>query len=96
MEMEQKNPTESFKWSLRAAFKGYTTAQYSLALSFETGVEKNLSEALKWYLQVADQNHVKSQYNLAIKYRDGSGIEQSSSNSLIWCKSAAKNGHAKA
>lgn len=54
------NYTEAIKWYIKAAESGYLSAQYNLALCYESGegVEKSMKTALEWMIKAADQEDI--------------------------------------
>ncbi|MGE4610856.1 MAG: tetratricopeptide repeat protein [Paracoccaceae bacterium] len=69
------------------------TAQYNLALQYETGrgVLQNYAEAIKWYRLAAEQGDPAAQFALALMYEKGLGV-QSNVLAHIWYNIASANG----
>ena len=53
---------KAFVWFRKAAVQGYETAQYSLALCYETGdgCEKDEKKAFEWYKKASEQGNEKA------------------------------------
>lgn len=66
------------KQFLEAAERGDATAQYSLALMYDSGkhISQNDTEAIRWYREAAEQGYAAAQYNLSMVHFFGKGVPQ--------------------
>lgn len=89
---------EGVKWTLRAAQQGDATAQFNMALRYDSGrgVPQDSTESLKWLLKAAEQDFVKAQYNLGCMYNIGEGAPQDHAEAVKWLRKAAEQGYASA
>jgi len=80
------------------ADQGNASAQYNLALMYDTGegVPKDDKEAVKWYRLAADQGDADAQYNLGWMYLNGEGIPKDDKQAVKWFRLAADQGDASA
>ena len=90
----QQNPSEAFKWWLKAAEQGYAVAQHNVGACYVngSGVEKNYQQAAKWYLKAAEQNFRSSQYAVAFSYANGLGVPKDYVVAYKWWNLAAVHG----
>ncbi|MDH5393279.1 MAG: sel1 repeat family protein [Gammaproteobacteria bacterium] len=60
---------------LKSAESGNTSAQYTVARSYELGkrVKSNKEQAIAWYTKAADKGHAESGYRLGLIYYKGVG-----------------------
>jgi hypothetical protein len=82
------------KQFLEAAEQGDATAQYNLALMYDSGkdIPQDDAEALRWYNKAAEQGHSAAQYNLSMVYLFGKGVTQDTVAAYKWIVIA--NAHA--
>ncbi len=96
----EKNKKEAFKWLLKAAEQGRSTAESENILGYSylqgDGVPQNFVEARRWYEKAATKKHVRAQSNLAYMYYNGLGIKQDFGQAFHWYESAALLGDAQA
>ena len=61
-----------------AAEQGDATAQYNLALMYDSGknIPQDDAEAIKWYLKAAEQGYAPALYNLSMINFFGKGVPQ--------------------
>ena len=61
-----------------AAEQGDATAQYNLALMYDSGkdIPQDDAKAIKWYLEAATQGYAPAQYNLSMVHFFGKGTPQ--------------------
>lgn len=66
------------KQFLQAAEQGDATAQYSLALMYDSGehIPQDDAEAIRWYREAAEQGYAAAQYNLSMVHFFGKGVPQ--------------------
>ncbi len=74
------------KQFLEAAERGDATAQYSLALMYDSGknIPRNDAEAIRWYRAAAEQGHAAAQYNLSMVHFFGKGVPQNYVTAYKW------------
>ena len=85
-----RNPDEAEKWYRKAACKGNTNAQYSLARLYEKWWP-NLDEALKWYRKAAKQKDGRAALELGRLYWLGwDDRKPNCEKAMIWYKKAAR------
>lgn len=80
---------------LLAAQQGHAGAQYSLALSYDQGLDEFAQDphsAAHWYASAAEQGHTCAQYNLAVGYEQGLGLPVDPGLAAYWYQQAAKQG----
>ncbi len=96
----EKNDKEAFRWLLRAAEQGKSTAESENIIGYSylrgIGVPQNFSEARRWYEKAARHNHVRAQSNLAYIYYNGLGLKRDFAKALYWYSSAAMLGDSEA
>jgi TPR repeat protein len=82
----------------KAAKRGETRAQFSLASAYHNGTDVKIDEklALYWYLKVAQKGYASAQFNVANSYYYGVGTSKSTSKAFEWYQKAAKQGFATA
>jgi len=80
------------------AEQGVASAQYNLALMYNTGkgVAQDDKAAVKWFRLAAEQGNVSAQHNLALSYNHGIGVAQNYKAAVKWYKLAAEHGNASA
>ena len=78
------NIEEAFKWYLKSAEQGNTTAQNQLGTWYFNKENLNLfskwwnnNQAFKWFSKAAEQGNPNSQTNLGYCYFEGCGTKQS-------------------
>ena len=76
------------------AEEGNVTAQFALAVMYDTGVGKQQvpNNAFYWYEKAALQGHADSQYRLGAMYQLGRGIWVSQEKAKKWYIKAAEQG----
>jgi TPR repeat protein len=81
-----------------AAARGDASAQFTLALRYDSGqgVRQDYAEAVKWLRKAAEQDFVKAQYNLGDMYHNGQGVPQDHAEAAKWYRKAAEQGFASA
>ncbi len=82
--------TEAFEMCGREAEKGYSNAQYKLALLFEQNSEQEF--AFKWFKSAAEQGHPDAQNRLGDCYENAKGVGQDFKEAYYWYKEAAAQG----
>lgn len=89
---------EAVKRTLRAAEQGDASAQFKMALRYDSGqgVPQDRAESVKWLRKAAEQGYVKAQYNLACMYDSGEGVSQDHTEAAEWFREAAEHGYASA
>ena len=93
----EKDPSEAFKWYLKAAEQGHPAAQYQLGVCYDSGsiVARNPAESIAWFTKAANQGYVEAQYRLGQAYETGrNGIEKNFLEAQNWYRRAAESGHA--
>lgn len=77
-----------------ASERGDATAQYNLALMYDSGkdIPQDDAEALKWYLEAAKQGHAAAQYNLSMVHFFGKGVPQDYVTAYKWIILADSHG----
>ena len=80
-----------------AAEQGDVTAQYKLAIMYDSGdgFNENNTQAVKWYREAADQGHGDAQIILGFHYETGEGVFTSDTEAVKWFRKSAKQGNAK-
>ncbi len=78
-----------------AAEPGSASAQYSMALAFESGsgVPQDLEKAAYWYRKAAVQGHPQAQNNLGVLYATGQGVSRDDTQAANWYRKAAAQNH---
>jgi TPR repeat protein len=86
------------KDDLRAAERGNASAQFKMALRYDSGqgVPQDLAESVKWLHKAAEQGFVKAQYNLGCIYDSGKGVPQNHAEAVKWLRKAALQGYTSA
>jgi TPR repeat protein len=81
-----------------SAEQGDATAQYNLAVAYDSGesVPQDYAEAVKWYRKAADQGYPSAQSNLGNMYENGRGVQQNPLEAAKWYRKAAEQGLAAA
>ena len=89
---------EAARWLRVAAEQGDATAQFNLAVLYDTGegLQQNYAEAVRWYRLAADQNYAEAQSNLGAMYFTGEGVTQNYAEAVRWFSLAADQGDAEA
>ncbi|WP_455004839.1 tetratricopeptide repeat protein [Capnocytophaga gingivalis] len=93
----EKSTKEAIYWYKKSAEKGYSYAQWQLALFYKYGYyKKNISQSNKkafyWLNKAATQNNTTAQRQLADFYYEGDGITQSYEKAFYWYERAAQAG----
>ena len=90
----EKDMSQFFAWTKKAADAGLPEAMFSLSLAYYNGngVEKDMSQYFAWTKKAADAGLPKAMFNLAIAYEDGVGVEKDMSQYFAWTKKAADAG----
>ena len=78
----------------KVAIKGYSSAQYNLALMYQKGegVVQDYAEAARWFKLSAAQGDSSAQINLAVRYYYGEGVLQDYLQAHMWMNLAAVSG----
>ncbi|EFC50852.1 predicted protein [Naegleria gruberi] len=86
------------RWTLKAAEKGDTTAQFNVGAFFEEGkgVQQDYVKAFEWYLKAAEKGDTDAQFVIGCIYRKGAGVEQDDVKAFEWYLRAAEKGYARA
>lgn len=89
---------EVVKWTLRQAEQGDASAQFNMALRYDSGegVPQDYAESVKWLRKAAEQDFVEAQYNLACMYDKGEGVSLDHAEATKWLRKAAEQGYASA
>lgn len=95
---EEKNPVESFKWSLMAARQGVVDSQLIVGLSYLAGdgVEQNFQEGEQWMRRAAEAGNADARFMLGALLVDGDYVKQDQQEGLQWLRLAADQGNAQA
>lgn len=93
---DKNSAQRAFKLFKKAADKGLTNAEFSLALAFEYGhgVDPNFELAATYYKRATEKNHVDAMYHLALMYAYGRGIPQDFNRARPLLETAALANHA--
>jgi predicted nucleic acid-binding protein len=75
---------QAIRWLQRAASQGDAIAQYNLGLGLVFGTTVVPNEALQWAMKAAQQDYEPAYRLLSWMYQSGSGVEQSTKESLKW------------
>lgn len=88
----EQNFSEAFKFFTIAADRGYSAAQYRLALAYKygRGTTENMQEAFKWFSEAASNNYLNAKYELGLMYLNGIGTEQNKEKGVDFLLSAAE------
>ena len=88
----------AFSFFEKAAIKGYSSAQYNLAVMYRNGegVVQDYAEAVRWFKLSAAQGDSDSQINLALMYQKGEGVVQDYAEAARWFKLSAAQGDSSA
>jgi TPR repeat protein len=88
---------QGVRWYRKAAEQGDAEAQFSLGLSYNSGIgaPQNYTEAVRWWRKAAKQGLAKAQFNLGASYAHGEGVPQDYAEAYVWFSLAA-SGSAKA
>jgi protein TonB len=80
------------------ANKGYSEAQFYLALSYDkgNGVEEDDAVAAVWYERSAEKGNMEAQYNLGLMHQNGQGVPQYYATAVKWFRKAAEQGDVRA
>lgn len=94
----EKDEREGYRWFLKAAQKGYISAQVVVAemLHKGIGVEINEEERVVWLEKAAIQGHKPSQCTLGEMYYLGKTVNKNYKKSRYWMEKAALGGYADA
>ena len=89
-----QDDAEAVRWYHLAAEQGHATAQYNLAVAYDTGrgVPQDDAEAVRWYRLAAEQGNATAQYNLWLKYSNGESVPQDYVSAHMWLNVAAATG----
>lgn len=90
-----KDPAKSQQFLLRAAQRGYDTAQYDLGRSLVEGSDghKDYDLGFRWVKVAAQRGVVEAQALLARLYRDGLGTEGDTVTAAAWYMVARRAGY---
>ena len=90
-----KDPTEAFKWYLKAAEQGIPVVQHDVGVKYfqGMGVAQNYQEAAKWWEQAANAGLSDSQFNLGLMYYRGLGMKIDYPKAAELFRKAADQGH---
>ncbi|MBO6783709.1 MAG: sel1 repeat family protein [Alphaproteobacteria bacterium] len=90
--------TDTLRWYHEQARAGNPTAQFLLAIKYETGtdVPRDLARAADLYEKAARQGHADAQFKIATFLETGSGVARDDDAARTWYRAAALNGHAPA
>lgn len=96
--LDQKNYSEAMAWFHKAADQGDASAQFNLALGYESGkgVKQSFADAIKWRRKAAESGHLIAQFLLGASYFQGQGVEQNDVAAEEWFRKAADQGYAPA
>jgi len=88
------DPNEALRWYQKAAERGYSLSQYSLAkmLKYADGIPHDYAKACYWFEKAAEQGDEMAARNLAEHYAIGSGVEIDERKASYWYLHAAKLG----
>ncbi|MDH3469164.1 MAG: sel1 repeat family protein, partial [Gammaproteobacteria bacterium] len=75
---------QAIRWLQRAARQGDPMAQYNLGLGLVFGTTAAPNEALQWAIRAAQQDYEPAYRLLSWMYQSGSGVAQSTKESLKW------------
>ena len=87
----EKDYIKASEWLAKSANRGYSDAQYHLAVLHS--IEKNEEESLKWFLKAAEQNHDLANQALIKLLETGKLPDRTTKNSFEWLHKIAKQGH---
>ncbi|MGB7745816.1 MAG: tetratricopeptide repeat protein [Verrucomicrobiia bacterium] len=90
----KRDLAEAAVWYQRAAEKGHSDAQNSLAMLLAMG--RDYAGAAPWFERAAAQGNADAQYNLGVLHRNGLGVRQNYELAGQWFQKAAELGHAQA
>lgn len=92
IEGAKRDYDEAFKWFMRAANKGSSSAYVALADMYKCGhsVKKDYAEAVKWYRKAAEAGNSEGQEMLGDMYYYGEGVEQSYLEAEKWYRKATE------
>jgi uncharacterized protein len=84
---------KAFKWYLKAAEQGHSSAQYNIGNMYNQGdgTLKNNTQAFKWWKMSAEQGDASAQNNLGWAYGNGKGVVKNLSKSRFWVDKAYNN-----
>src|SRR5437763_7682829 len=70
----------------RAAEQGIASAQFDLAVMYDTGtgVVQDFAQALGWYRKAAEQGYADAQFNLGVMYAKGAGVDRDDTEAAQW------------
>ncbi|KAF8926274.1 hypothetical protein BGZ47_002827, partial [Haplosporangium gracile] len=90
-----KSVEDSLCWYRKAAERGNTTAQLTLARMYENGqgIERSDVEAVIWYRKAADRGNAEAQFSLGQLYDYGRGVNEDIVDAAQWYRRAADQGH---
>ena len=90
-----RNQLLAIKWYIKAAEKGDTEAQKTLAFKYELGlgVPVNYWEAKRWLEALAEKGDMEAQYNLALMYHLGKGIVRDDETAHMYANISSAKGH---
>jgi TPR repeat protein len=85
---------EDVKRDRKSAERGDASAQFMLALRYDSGqgVLQDYAEAVKWLRKAAEHGYASAQKNLGVKYGNGQGVPQSDVEAYVWSSIAAISG----
>ena len=88
------DPTEAFRYCLRAAERGYGPAPRRAASMLEQGigVAKNLEQAFYWYHRAAELGDADAAASVGRMYAQGIGVERNDAMAMEWYVEGQKRG----
>ena len=89
-----KDMDEAVRCFMRAANKGYASAQHQLGVAYAKGwgVPQSDQEAVGWYIKAAVQGLAEAQHDLAVRYVLGQGVDKNVAEGVRWYRKAASQG----
>jgi len=93
-----KDDKQAFKWFIKAAEQGHSTAQHYISIMYSvgTGVTQDDKQAVKWQIKAAEQGNSAAQYYLGNMYTNGKGVTQDYKKAAKWYTKSAEQGYSKA
>ena len=90
----EKDMSQFFAWTKKAADAGLPEAMFNLAIAYKdgVGVEKDISQFFAWTKKAAEAGLSLAMFNLAIAYKDGVDVEKDMSRYFAWTEKAADAG----
>jgi TPR repeat protein/uncharacterized RDD family membrane protein YckC len=86
------------QWYLKAAEKGYASAQANLGMMYSQGqgVQQDYAEAVSWLQKAADKGDAAAENNLGFMYLSGHGVAAENAEAIRLFREAAAQGNAQA